>query len=80
MNSVYILPSLNGRLNRDYKLLYYLVGKMMAKVLIDGLFMEVTFPKYIFRMLLEGDYSVQMQLEDLKEFDPQCHSSLLYIL
>jgi len=54
MNSVYIMPSNNGKLNKDYKLLYYLVGKMMAKVMVDGLFMEVTFPKYIFRMLLAG--------------------------
>jgi hypothetical protein len=50
-NGIFIFPSQNIKVHPGYISILRFLGRLMAKSLLDGLFIEINLPPFIFRML-----------------------------
>ncbi|EGG23498.1 hypothetical protein DFA_05631 [Cavenderia fasciculata] len=60
----------------DHLSLFYFVGKMTAKSVLEGVHLDHTFSRIIYKLILNRD----MSLDDLVNVDAQFHQSLVWIL
>jgi hypothetical protein len=68
-------PFINSNINSDHLLYFKFLGRILAKVIIEGYNLGIYFDKSVYKYLL----SKKCDLSDLEEIDYQYYNSLIWI-
>ncbi|KAL7346731.1 ubiquitin protein ligase [Encephalitozoon intestinalis] len=69
------VPCKNSYVNPEHLSYFKFVGRIMAKVIMDGNFINLYLPKFIYKHIL----GKSCDLQDLESADPEFHKSLVWI-
>ena len=68
-------PFKNSKIDPDHLSFFRFIGRMLAKIIIEGFNISIHFDKSVYKYLL----GLKCTLQDLEEIDPQFYNSLMWI-
>ena len=75
-NTTYTINCDSGKFNPDHLKQFEFIGKIMAKVIFDGMMLDCYFTRTIYKLIT----NTPLTYHDMEDYDPQFYNSLKWLL
>ena len=75
-NTTYTINCDSGKFNPDHLNQFEFIGKIMAKVIFDGMMLDCYFTRTIYKLIT----NTPLSYHDMEDYDPQFYNSLKWLL